>query len=447
MNLFSLSKVKCVTTFSGVLLAFIFSHSLYATEGYATRYWDGCKGHCSWSANSNDNPVKTCNVTNNINPFESEIASSCDGGDAYTCWDMSPKEVSDTLSYGYAAVPANGDVCGVCYQLTFTGTGKYNDIEPGSVALKEKGKTMIVMATNIGYDVSGGQFDLLIPGGGVGAFDAASKQWGVSNDALGEQYGGFLAECQGEYGYDDTDTLKSCVRTKCDTIFNQDGMENLKSGCHWYVDWFEMADNPNLEYEEVECPAALVTGAYEDVGDDVIVDDSDDADTDDAVVDDSDDVDADDSDDVDTDDAVVDDSDDADTDDAIADDSDDVNTDDAVADDSDDVDTDDVVVDDSNDVDTDDAVVDDSDDANTDDAIVDGSNDVDTDDAVVDGSDDVDTDDAVVDDSDDVDTGDTAVDEEDSTTTTSSKSGGLVGFHELLVLFMFVYIRKRKFFK
>ncbi|MEI8634903.1 hypothetical protein P4S72_28405 [Vibrio sp. PP-XX7] len=41
-----------------------------------------------------------------------------------------------------------------------------------------QGKTMIVQALNIGYDVSGGQFDLLVPGGGVGAFNACSAQWG-----------------------------------------------------------------------------------------------------------------------------------------------------------------------------------------------------------------------------------------------------------------------------
>ena len=39
-------------------------------------------------------------------------------------------------------------------------------------------------------------------------------------------------------------------------------MEDLKSGCDWYVDWFEMADNPNLEYEVVACPSDLITGAY-----------------------------------------------------------------------------------------------------------------------------------------------------------------------------------------
>jgi hypothetical protein len=37
---------------------------------------------------------------------------------------------------------------------------------------------MIVQATNVGADVGEGQFDLAIPGGGVGLFNACTKQWG-----------------------------------------------------------------------------------------------------------------------------------------------------------------------------------------------------------------------------------------------------------------------------
>ena len=68
---------------------------------------------------------------------------------------------------------------------------------------------------------------------------------------LGAQYGGFLTSCQQDYGDNDTNALKSCVQKKCDTVFDKLGMEDLKSGCDWYVDWFEMADNPNLKYEVV----------------------------------------------------------------------------------------------------------------------------------------------------------------------------------------------------
>ena len=50
-------------------------------------------------------------------------------------------------------------------RLTFTST---------SIA----GKKMIVQATNVGADVGEGQFDLAIPGGGVGLFNACTDQWG-----------------------------------------------------------------------------------------------------------------------------------------------------------------------------------------------------------------------------------------------------------------------------
>ncbi|WP_157360350.1 cellulose binding domain-containing protein [Aliagarivorans marinus] len=244
-----------------VLLSSLATGSGHSAEGYATRYWDGCKPHCSWADNTSITPVKTCNINNQDNGDNADIASACNGGDAFTCWDMAPKRISDTLSYGYAAVPASGDICGKCYQLTFTGKGKYNDLEPGSQALKAANKTMIVMATNIGYDVHGGQFDLLIPGGGVGAFNACSNQWGVSDHELGAQYGGFLTSCQSQLGYSDTEALKSCVRNSCDSVFSDPSMDSLKQGCYWYLDWFEMADNPMLEYEEVACPTALLEGA------------------------------------------------------------------------------------------------------------------------------------------------------------------------------------------
>ncbi|TCS36769.1 GlyGly-CTERM sorting domain-containing protein [Reinekea marinisedimentorum] len=248
----------CCTVF--LLLTTI--HSAYAAEGYATRYWDGCKPHCAWYTNANGNPVKSCNLYNEVNPLDTAYdytASSCDGGDAYTCWNMAPQAISDSLSYGYAAVSADGATCGSCYQLTFTGAGYYNESDTGSVAIE--GKQMILMATNIGYDVNGTQFDLLIPGGGVGAFNACSTQW--STDDLGEQYGGYLTECQYTYGYDDYDSLKSCVQNKCTTVFSQDGMEDLKAGCDWFVDWFALADNPKFEYQEVDCPSELTGIAYD----------------------------------------------------------------------------------------------------------------------------------------------------------------------------------------
>lgn len=228
------------------------------TDGHATRYWDCCKPHCGWLANVPDriNPVGTCDAGNVYNGVNDMIKSSCDGGDGYTCWNMAPYAVSDTLAYGYAAVSAAGDICGKCYQLDFKGTSFNGGDDSGSKALA--GKTMIVQATNIGYDVSNGQIDLLVPGGGVGAFDACTEQWGATSDQMGERYGGFLSACKHELGWNaGHEALKSCVRQRCEDLFSKDGMADLLEGCRWFVDWFEVADNPALVFKEVSCPEAL----------------------------------------------------------------------------------------------------------------------------------------------------------------------------------------------
>ncbi len=228
------------------------------TDGHATRYWDCCKPHCGWFPNVPEgvNPVGTCDENNVSNGISDMIKSSCDGGDGYTCWNMAPYAVSDTLAYGYAAVSASGDICGKCYQLDFKGTSFNGGDDPGSKALA--GKTMIVQATNIGYDVSNGQVDLMVPGGGVGAFDACTEQWGATADQMGQRYGGFLTSCKQELGWTaEHDAYKSCVMQRCEDLFSKPGMEDLLDGCRWFVDWFQVADNPALVFREVACPDAL----------------------------------------------------------------------------------------------------------------------------------------------------------------------------------------------
>jgi hypothetical protein len=117
---------------------------------------------------------------------------------------------------------------------------------------------MIVQAINIGSDVQGGQFDLLIPGRGVGMFDACSSQWGVSKSDLGEQYGGFLLACQRSQGRNNAAAVKACVMQKCMNVFEAKGLSELAAGCEWFVDWFQVADNPALKYRQVACPAELM---------------------------------------------------------------------------------------------------------------------------------------------------------------------------------------------
>jgi hypothetical protein len=102
---------------------------------------------------------------------------------------------------------------------------------------------MIVQVINNG-GVAQDQFDLLIPGGGVGALNACSTQWGSSD--LGAQYGGFLAGCNGS---------TSCVQQKCQSIFGD--KPDLLAGCNWFLGWFGAADNPNMTAKQIACPALL----------------------------------------------------------------------------------------------------------------------------------------------------------------------------------------------
>ncbi|SHO55909.1 cellulose binding domain-containing protein [Vibrio quintilis] len=234
-------------------------------SGYATRFWDCCKPHCGWKENvpTGLNALQSCSVSNSpLTDFSTQ--SACSGGSAYTCFSMIPFKVNDDLSYGYAAT-SSGDVCGRCYQLQFTGESHNSSGDPGSAALK--GKTMIVQAVNIGYDVSGGQFDLLVPGGGVGAFNACSAQWGISSSELGSQYGGLLAACKQEIGWNASlDEYKSCLVKRCNSVFGSRNLTEMQQGCLWYANWFEAADNPALKYKEVACPSELSSNSGMDRG-------------------------------------------------------------------------------------------------------------------------------------------------------------------------------------
>ena len=181
--------------------------------------------------------------------------SICNGGVAATCTSQIPIIVNDNLAYAFAAVPAsNGGACGKCFMLTFDGTGKYETKAPQQSL---KGKRLIVMASNVGTDVSQGQFDVMIPGGGVGIYNGCSAfGWG----SQGQQYGGLLSDCETEVGYNKsgsalTNARKQCLTNKCNAVFANDSQ--AKQGCMFLVNWMNAAGNPNHTYQEVECPAAL----------------------------------------------------------------------------------------------------------------------------------------------------------------------------------------------
>ena len=217
-------------------------------SGWATRYWDCCMPHCAWPENAGGNATKTCDAKGKN--FVQGGQNICAGGQNTTCTSQIPFKVTDNIAYAFAAVPASdGGKCGKCFALEFTGEGKY-ETKSNHQALK--GKILIVMASNIGGDVQGGQFDVMIPGGGKGAFDGCSQMgWG----SQGEQYGGLLSDCEKEVNYADGNARKECLTRKCNEVFKND--EQAKDGCLFLATWMEAAGNPNHNFKEVECPQAL----------------------------------------------------------------------------------------------------------------------------------------------------------------------------------------------
>lgn len=92
---------------------------------------------------------------------------------------------------------------------------------------------MVVQSTNTGGDLGSNQFDILIPGGGVGIYDGCKVEFGTS--LPGETYGGISSQ------------------TDCASF-----PTILQDGCNWRFDWFEDADNPGLTFEQVQCPDEIV---------------------------------------------------------------------------------------------------------------------------------------------------------------------------------------------
>jgi len=252
-----------------------------AGVGHGTRYWDCCKPHCSWPDNT-DQTAAMCSASNA--PLASEVKgqenltqSGCQAADGgYTCYGQSPWAPCEDLAFGFAAVPLSGpDACGTCFKLEFDGRNKQVEYDqnavpdPGSVQLQ--GKTMVVMASNTGGDVGGGQFDIMIPGGGVGIFpQGCQNQWGaLGEDIIGPTHGGMRSKCQEEFNQSQQGDeyvphmpiadMQACVKNRCDLAFGSDpGRAHLLDGCYFYADWMGAADNPTFSFTEVECPQVLI---------------------------------------------------------------------------------------------------------------------------------------------------------------------------------------------
>ncbi|KAM3067230.1 hypothetical protein ACMFMG_005404 [Clarireedia jacksonii] len=217
------------TVLFALLPFFIQANAQASGSGHTTRYWDCCKPSCAWGGKATlaagSSPVSTCDVKDS--PLaDSNAVNGCNGGSSYMCTDQSPYAVTDDLAYGYAAVNIAGGSesswCCACYELTFTST---------AIA----GKKMIVQATNTGGDLGSNQFDLAIPGGGVGIFNGCTTEFGAPSSGWGAQYGG-------------VSSVESCSSFPA----------ALKPGCEFRFGWFMGADNPTVDFKQVECPAALV---------------------------------------------------------------------------------------------------------------------------------------------------------------------------------------------
>jgi hypothetical protein len=229
----------------------------YSGKGFASRYWDCCKPSCSWTANAgNGNECRQCDAKGKT-ISDKNARSMCDGGPATTCISQAPFAASgcSNVGFAFAAVPgASFSFCGRCFELSFTGEGKY---ETKLNHRKLKGKKLIVMASNIGYDVAGGQFDVMIPGGGVGLFNGCAS---ILGNNMGAQYGGLLSDCESQVGWSGTDEdiykkRKECLINKCNTIFANKA--NAKAGCLFQANFMEAAGNPLHTFKEIECPQVL----------------------------------------------------------------------------------------------------------------------------------------------------------------------------------------------
>ena len=224
-------------------------------QGWGSRYWDCCKPHCAWKGKGG--PIaRTCNAQGQtMTKGDDEIKSICDGGQAGVCTDQAPVVINDNLAYAFAAGPGNeyAGSCGACFLLTFNGNSQHTT-DARTKALV--GKQLVIMISNIGYDVQGNQFDIMIPGGGVGAFDGCSALWGIDQ---GARQGGYLNECGG------ADALKSdaevakvqkCLEDKCNSKFAN--IPSAKAGCLFHAQWLMAANNPQFTFQELEsCPQEL----------------------------------------------------------------------------------------------------------------------------------------------------------------------------------------------
>lgn len=139
--------------YAPILLSLIGVGAETTRSAFTTRSWNCCKPSCSWSGVANvTQPVTACDTTN-IPLSDPKVQSSCDGGDAYACANLSPVQINETMSYGFAGVQLEGEDksgwCRACYGLTFTS---------GLV----RNRTMVVQAVSLVTGTQVNTFDLFV---------------------------------------------------------------------------------------------------------------------------------------------------------------------------------------------------------------------------------------------------------------------------------------------
>lgn len=91
--------------------------------------------------------------------------------------------------------------------------------------------------TNSGEPLEHNQFDISMPGGGIGLYNqGCMQQWHTSEDGWGDRITGVAK------------------RKDCDTL-----PKVLQPGCFWRFDFLEGVDNPSVTFYEVECPEELLS--------------------------------------------------------------------------------------------------------------------------------------------------------------------------------------------
>lgn len=209
--------------------------------GFLSRFWDCCKPSCGGGH-------LTCGKDGTTNDGG---GSACTGGSAYACYDLSPFVDSSNPYVAYAFGATNPEECGACYEVQFTGKSGCADSSscPANAATLVY-NTLYIQGVNTGSDVKNGQFDIMIPGGGVGIYNACNNQWDANGQSLGAQYGGFFdgngSLCNGDV---------TCYKNQCSKFFGN--KPDMLAGCLWFSSWLKAASNPQIKYTKVACPKQL----------------------------------------------------------------------------------------------------------------------------------------------------------------------------------------------